>query len=257
MTKQPALWEEAPLLPSKKRVQGGVATSDVIVSAQCANNARVFADVAALHLPSGGCVADITYGKGVFWQQIPTGRYCLQFSDLDAKVSDDRVHGVPVQTGIDSRALPFADAFLDGLVFDPPYMEGLFRPQKEHLAGAGTHKTFREHYSNGAATPHEADAPRWHDAVLDLYLKTGREAFRVLKAKGIFVVKCQDEVSANRQRLTHIRNYHGLRIAWLLHQRFVCRSSSQCAGYQSLENAGTRPQKPLVFFGLSKGEKPL
>lgn len=38
----------------------------------------------------------------------------------------------------------------------------------------------------------------------DLYLKTGREVYRALKPGGTFIVKCQDEVSANKQRLTHV-----------------------------------------------------
>jgi len=37
-----------------------------------------------------------------------------------------------------------------------------------------------------------------------LYFKAGREAHRVLRERGVFIVKCQDEVSANRQWLTHI-----------------------------------------------------
>jgi hypothetical protein len=84
---------------------------------------------------------------------------------------------------------------------DPPYMEGLFRRCTRHLAGSGTHKAFREHYSNGQKT---TDGPKYHEAVLDLYLKAGREAHRVLKENGVLIVKCQDEVSANRQRLTHV-----------------------------------------------------
>jgi hypothetical protein len=80
-------------------------------------------------------------------------------------------------------------------------MEGLFRKSKEHLAGAGTHRAFREHYSNGESTN---GGPKWHDAVLDLYFKAGKEAFRVLRANGVLIVKCQDEVSANRQHLTHV-----------------------------------------------------
>ena len=31
-----------------------------------------------------------------------------------------------------------------------------------------------------------------------------REARRVLRERGVFIVKCQDEVCANRQRFTHI-----------------------------------------------------
>ena len=55
-------------------------------------------------------------------------------------------------------------------------MEGLYRRSRDHLAVAGTHNTFREHYSNGEATTRR---PRWHAAVLDLYVKAGREALRV------------------------------------------------------------------------------
>jgi hypothetical protein len=40
--------------------------------------------------------------------------------------------------------------------------------------------------------------------VLDLYFRAGAEAHRVLRTGGIFIVKCQDEVSAGRQRLTHV-----------------------------------------------------
>lgn len=200
--KQTQLFDEP--IAGTKRVQGGETTTDVILSAHVCGNAEVFADVAALHLPPGSVVADLTYGKGVFWQKIPVGRYQMLFSDLSAKTMSDPTHGVCVETGIDSRALPYQTEFLDAVVFDPPYMEGLFRPSVEHLAGAGNYAAFRHHYSNGQATEHSDTQPRWHEAVLDLYCKTGQEAARVLKPKGIFIVKCQDEVSANKQRLTHV-----------------------------------------------------
>ncbi len=80
-------------------------------------------------------------------------------------------------------------------------MEGLFRKSKDHLAGSGTYGAFRKHYSNGEATRR---GPKWHDAVLDLYYQAGNEAHRTLRPNGTLIVKCQDEVSANRQRLTHV-----------------------------------------------------
>jgi len=40
--------------------------------------------------------------------------------------------------------------------------------------------------------------------VLDLYFAAGREAYRVLAPAGVLIVKCQDEVCANTQRLTHV-----------------------------------------------------
>jgi DNA methylase len=188
----------------EKRVQGGEATTDVILSAAVGGNAEMFAEIAELHLPIGSYVADVTYGKGVFWQNIPEGNYNLQFSDIDAKVTRDLTHDILVSNNIDCRQLPFQQNSFDGLVLDPPYMEGLFRRDTEHLAGSGTHAAFRASYSNGLATQTLEGEPKWHDAVTDLYIKAGREAYRVLKPGGVLIAKCQDEVSANKQRLTHV-----------------------------------------------------
>ncbi|MEW6667342.1 MAG: hypothetical protein AB1512_19225 [Thermodesulfobacteriota bacterium] len=82
-------------------------------------------------------------------------------------------------------------------------MEGFFRRGNSIKAGAGTHNAFREHYSNGDEAP-ESEDRKWHAAVLQLYEEGGREAHRVLRDNGVFIVKCQDEVSANRQNLTHV-----------------------------------------------------
>jgi hypothetical protein len=177
--------ESAPV----KRVQSGVATTDVVLSAYVNGNAEVFPQILSLHVPEGSTIADVTWGKGVFWKKVPEASYKLLPSDLKTN-------------GVDCRALPYADASIDCVVLDPPYMEGLFRKSKEHLAGAGTHAAFREHYSNGDA--HDENAPKWHAAVLDLYFKAAHEARRVLRDFGVFIVKCQDEVSANRQNLTHV-----------------------------------------------------
>ncbi|MDQ3506752.1 MAG: site-specific DNA-methyltransferase [Actinomycetota bacterium] len=199
--------EATPEVGKGRRVQGGVPSNEIVFSAHVSDNAEVFASAASLHLPEGGLVADITYGKGVFWKHVPRGLYKPLFSDLDAKVDFDHKHEVKVETNIDSRNLPYEDGSLDGVVFDPPYMEGLFRSSESHLSGHGTHSAFRLAYSNGKASPRLEKGikqPKWHDAVTDLYLKTGREVYRVLKFGGMFIVKCQDEVSANKQRLTHV-----------------------------------------------------
>lgn len=190
--------------PPKKRVQGGEVSNDVVMSACMTDNSDLFASIASLHIPVGAKVADITYGKGVFWKKVPTGDYDLFFSDIDAKVEEDSIHNVVVKTGIDSRLLPFENESFDCIIFDPPYMEGLHRRSKDHLAGSGSHAAFRDAYSNGKSSQTGKDIPKWHDAVVDLYLKTGIQAYRAIKPGGIFIVKCQDEVSANKQRLTHV-----------------------------------------------------
>lgn len=179
----------APYSGPRKRPDG-IATTELTVSAYVGNNAEVFPHVLDLHVSPGSKVADVTYGKGAFWRKVPENIYDIYATDL--------------QTGVDCRNLPYAASEMDCVVLDPPYMEGLFRRQSEHLAGSGTHSAFRTSYSNGQATEHVEGAPKYHDAVLDLYIKAGSEAKRVLRNHGIFIVKCQDEVSANRQRLTHV-----------------------------------------------------
>ncbi|TCZ58605.1 TRM11 family methyltransferase [Roseicella aquatilis] len=179
----------------RKRVQGGRATADVVLSAHAGGNADLFPQILALHVPEGAVVADVTHGGGVFWRRVPPGRYRLLPSDL--------------ATGTDCRALPYAAGAIDALVLDPPYMEGLLRPKAETRAGLGSHAALRDFYASGGGRAAPGGG-RWHQAVVDLYLDAAREARRVLRDHGILIVKCQDEVSANRQELTHVQIVTGL-----------------------------------------------
>lgn len=187
-----------------RRVAGGIPTTDLVFSARVGENAELFAQILALHVPKGTTIADVTFGQGAFWRSIRSTDYNVLASDIDAKEGHGIFPSKPleVKTRIDCRDLPYTDNSLDGVVLDPPYMEGLYRSATGHMAGSGTHSSFRHAYSNGKAT--DEPGPKWHDAVVDMYVKAGREAYRVLKPDGILIVKCQDEVSANKQRLTHV-----------------------------------------------------
>ena len=143
----------------------------------------------SLHVPKDAEVADVTYGKGVFWRKIPDGQYRTFLTDINS--------------GVDCRDLPYAEQSIDAVVLDPPYMEGFFRRKENQKAAGGTHSAFRNYYSNGNEAQTEK-GPRWADAVLAFYFAAIDEANRVLRDKGVLVVKCQDQVSANIQRLTHV-----------------------------------------------------
>lgn len=200
MAKTPAKSSEKDVKP-KKRVAGGKPTTDLVFSAHVGGNANVFEQILALHVPKGSLVADVTWGKGTFWKNTSPSDYRVLASDISAKMKLGELPLVEIRDGVDCRDLPYDDESLDCVVLDPPYMEGLYRKDTSHLAGSGTHSAFRRHYSDGTTTK---GGPKWHDAVVDLYMKAGVEAFRVLRHKGMLIVKCQDEVSANKQRLTHV-----------------------------------------------------
>ena len=164
----------------KRKSPDGVATNDLVFSAYVGTNDEVFPLVLSLYVRRGATVADVTYGKGVFWRSVPDGNYRLLATDLS--------------TGVDCRKLPYEPGSLDCVVFDPPYM---------HTPGGTAHENhqnYEAYYRNNQAD----SLSKYHEAVLDLYFAAAREAWRVLAHGGFYIVKCQDEVCANRQRLTHV-----------------------------------------------------
>lgn len=164
----------------KRKPPAGKPTNDLVFSSYVGTNDEVFPFVLSLYVAPGSKVADVTYGKGVFWRRVPRGVYELLPSDL--------------ATGVDCRALPYEGASIDCVVFDPPYM---------HTPGGTAHvghQNYEGYYKNNLA----ASEKKYHEAVLDLYFSAAKEAWRVLRDGGVYVVKCQDEVCANQQRLTHV-----------------------------------------------------
>jgi tRNA G10 N-methylase Trm11 len=226
----------------RKRVQGGVSTSDVVLSAYVSGNADVFAQILELHVPMGAKIADVTYGSGVFWKNVDVSKYELLPSDI--------------ANGIDCRKLPYTDGSLDALVLDPPYMEGLLRNNTDHKAGSSSYSAFRKYYSNGDECNN--NGPKWHSAVTDLYYKAGAEAFRVLKDTGVMIVKCQDEVSANRQCLTHVEiiTYYE-RLGFYTKDLFVVvrQNKASIARLKKQVHARKNHSYFLVFVKLPKSKR--
>ncbi len=172
----------------KRKAPSGVVTSDLVVSARVAGNAEIFPQILDLHVPRGATVADVTYGKGVFWKLVDKNAYHVIASDIATKV--------------DCRMLPYGDETFDCVVLDPPYMEGFYRNANASLAGAGNYQAFRKYYSGNREA--KSESKKYHAAVINMYIQAGKEASRVLRQKGVAIVKCQDEVSANQQWLTHV-----------------------------------------------------
>ena len=170
----------SPVTRSKRKSPGGQPTNDLIFSAHQATNDQVFPLILSLYVEPGSTVADVTYGKGVFWRRVPPDAYKLLPTDI--------------QSGVDCRNLPYESSTLDCVVFDPPYM---------HTPGGSAHvghQNYEGYYKNNQAT----SSKKYYDAVLDLYLTSANEARRVLRPDGVYIVKCQDQICANQQRLTHV-----------------------------------------------------
>ena len=168
--------------PDRRRVRNGQPTNELVFSAYLGGNEDTFPHILDLYVPPGSTVADVTYGMGVFWRNVPAERYKLLPTDI--------------QTGTDCRELPYADSTIDCVVLDPPYM---------HSPGGtahSAHAAFERHYRNNGTG--NRTKKKYHEAVLELYEEAGKEAYRVLCDRGVLIAKCQDEVCSNRQRFTHV-----------------------------------------------------
>lgn len=204
--RQPALFEldrPRPELVQRKGLRprkspSGVSTNDLIFTAGVGGNAEMFPSILSLYVVPGSTIADVTFGKGVFWKNVPSKLYKVLATDL--------------RQGIDSRNLSYKDETLDCVVFDPPYM---------HTPGGTAHdghQNFEQYYKNNGDN---LTTLKYHEAVLDLYFRSAAEAWRVLKKGGIYIVKCQDEVCACRQRLTHVEIINHLEGRFIAEDVFV------------------------------------
>jgi hypothetical protein len=122
-------------------------------------------------------VADITYGRGVFWQRVNLAEHRFHKSD---KIT---CPGSPH----DFRRLPYPDGRFDVVVFDPPYAHGGYSMksgpcyQLASRAGGLSHREILDGYEAGMT-----------------------EATRILKPGGTLWVKCADEIERAVQRRGHI-----------------------------------------------------
>lgn len=164
-----------------KPVDYGVAVDDSL-NTVCQTNDEGFARILRLYARPGDVIADPTYGNGVFWRQVDKGQYNVLATDLK-------------ESGVDLRALPYADESLDLLVIDPPYR---YTPEKnvkqEDTPGHGKVDGL---YNLQAAKLNNTQA------VLELYYYGMQEGARTLKHGGFLVVKCQDTVQDGKNIWVH------------------------------------------------------
>jgi hypothetical protein len=134
-------------------------------------NAELMAAIAPMYLD--GSVLDVTYGEGKWWDRFTPDPFT--FHDL---------HKVD---GVDFRALPEADASVDTVCFDPPYV-----PQGG--AGSDDGMAFRDRFGLiEESTP-------W-TATRDLMQVGLAECARV--ARTWVLAKCSDFVSGGKFHLGH------------------------------------------------------
>lgn len=135
-----------------------------------------------LYAPDGFDL-DPTYSKGVFYKNIPEPR--LKF-DLKPQTKDVKQ--------ANCTDLPIDDNSVSSVIFDPPFIFG-------HHGGLGTkamERRFGSFYNFAE--------------LKDMYRKSLKEFWRVLKKKGYLFFKCQD-LTDSKTTMTHCLVYNWAKAA--------------------------------------------
>lgn len=122
----------------------------------------------------GSVIADMTYGRGVFWKKIDAAAYTIVGADIVPK------EGVSLLQ--DARQPALRDGACDVVVLDPPFGNGSTTPRTRMQSGYELHSL---------RTPKEIT--HWYWDAMDA-------AFALLRPKGLLIVKCMDIVDSGKQR---------------------------------------------------------
>lgn len=147
-----------------------------VLSALSGTNADLIEQAARLWIAPTDVVIDVTYGRGVFWRNLP--HVAVKGTDI-------------ALDGTDCRDLPYESESVDVVVFDPPYQPVHGQPDRSFGVG-------RSYRLNSA------DPLQTIDQVLAFYVDGLREAARVLRKGGRVMVKTQDLTYNHRLHLMHL-----------------------------------------------------
>ena len=126
-----------------------------------------------ISLHTGPIQADVTFGGGCFYKNLPRPEFC---SDLAPKK--------PGVIAADVRDLPFKGSSLRSVMFDPPF-----------LLRTGPGACLKERFGSIVGSM----ATLW-----EFYHHAMAEIHRVLAPGGWMVFKCQDGVLSGKNHFTHV-----------------------------------------------------
>jgi len=201
----------------------------MIYTSEVGDNGDLIAHVVTMYLKPGDSIADVTYGKGVFWRKIDQTNYDVHLSDI-----------ITGPARYDFRNLPYKKETLNCVILDPPYC---------HNPGQ---MIVDKNYKNAETT-----GGMYHNDIIHLYVDGMREAFRVLKTGGYLLVKCKDEIESSYQRWSHIEIYNAaIDIGFFAEDLFILtQKSNPIVQHKQQQHARKNHSYLWVFKKPSEQEK--
>lgn len=153
---------------------GALDIENPIYTVYQGSNSGLIKNVSELYFKEGDRIADVTWGKGVFWKEIDKSKFQIVGSDI--------------KTGVDFRKSPYENESFNHSVIDPPY------------ARITNLKGMVDCYNTTRFTT--------HSEIIQLYKDGLNELVRITKQGGFILCKCQDEVCGCKQKWSHIEIYN-------------------------------------------------
>lgn len=147
-----------------------MTASPVLAAETWPTNGHLIADVARLYLRPDDLVLDPTWGRGKWWTRYQPARLIR--------------HDLHTLDGVDFRNLPEANGSFDVVAFDPPYVA---------MGGRTTSGLGQMMDAYGMR-----DAPATPQQLWKVIVDGLDEINRVLKPRGLLLMKCQDYVWSGR-----------------------------------------------------------
>ena len=151
------------------------------------NEQELLKAIIQIHCPEGIELDPMCFKKN-FYKEIPEPKYKFDINPLSEDIKKS-----------DARKLPLYSMTLNSMILDPPFLFEI-RKRKNNNYGANTHgllKGFKE--------------------LEKLYKGILKEAYRILKNKGILIFKCQD-FTDSKTTMTHCFVWK-----WALKQGFYAK----------------------------------
>lgn len=184
-------------------------------------------------MPTGKIDCDPTYSIGNFYKNTGVDEPTYKF-DIVPQVDG-------VEYG-DSRKLSLEDSSINCMMFDPPFL-------------ATTGKSLTENNDNNFINKRFGVYPSEQE-LHQFYIDSLKEAYRVLKDKGILIFKCQDKISSGKQYMSHCFIHdEAVKLGFYPKDMFVLLAKNRIVADWQLKNQKNARKFHSYFWVFEKNNK--
>ena len=207
--------------------------SNELVKSISYNQSEIIKWILQLHVPTGKIDCDPTYSIGNFYKNTGIDEPIYRF-DINPQVEG-------VKFG-DSRLLPLSDNSINCMMFDPPFL-------------ATTGKSLNENNDNNIINKRFGVYPSEQE-LHQFYIDSLKEAYRILKDKGILIFKCQDKISSGKQYMSHCFIHdEAVKIGFYPKDMFVLLAKNRLVADWQLKNQKHARKFHSYFWVFEKTNK--